>query len=182
MDAQSCEKVTSFLVLCDSYNIPMVFLQDQPGFLIGPEIEKTGIIGKVINWMNAMLQTTVPKICIILRKSYGRGFINMGAGGTVEETAAWFTAEVSFMDPRAAVSVVYGENIDTEDPEKYQEYLAEMARDSSAYGLASVYGVKEVLDPRETRDYLIEMLDTHRNRMEGGIGEHLLQAWPTSYI
>jgi len=182
MDAQSCEKVTSFLVLCDSYNIPIVFLQDQPGFLIGPEIEKTGIIGKVINWMNAMLQTTVPKICIILRKSYGRGFINMGAGGTVEETAAWFTAEVSFMDPRAAVSVVYGEDIEKENPEQYEEHLAEMARDSSAYGLASVYGVKEVLDPRETRDYLIDMLDTHRNRIEGGIGKHLLQAWPTSYV
>ena len=57
-----------------------------------------------------------------------------------------------------------------------------MARDSSAYGLASVYGVKEVLDPRETRDYLIDMLDTHRNRIEGGIGKHLLQAWPTSYV
>jgi acetyl-CoA carboxylase carboxyltransferase component len=182
MDTQSCEKVTSFLVLCDSYNIPMVFLQDQPGFVIGPDIEKTGIIGKVINWMNAMLQTTVPKICIILRKSYGRGFINMGAGGTVEEVAAWFTAEVSFMDPRSAVSVVYGEDIEKEDPEAYEKHLAEMARDSSAYGLASVYGVKEVLDPRETRNYLIDMLDTHRNRMEGGIGKHLLEAWPTSYV
>lgn len=182
MDAQSCEKVTSFLVLCDSYNIPLVFLQDQPGFLIGPDIEKTGIIGKVINWMNAMLQTTVPKICIILRKSYGRGFINMGAGGTAEEVAAWFTAEVSFMDPRSAVSVVYGEDIETDDPERFEEHLAEMARDSSAYGLASVYGVKEVLDPRETRDYLIDTLDTQRNRLAGGIGEHLLEAWPTSYV
>jgi acetyl-CoA carboxylase carboxyltransferase component len=181
MDAQSCEKVTSFLVLCDSYNIPMVFLQDQPGFLIGPDIEKTGIIGKVINWMNALLQTTVPKICIILRKSYGRGFINMGAGGTVEEVAAWFTAEVSFMDPRSAVAVVYGEDAQN-DPEKYEAHLAEMARDSSAYGLASVYGVKEVLDPRETRAYLIDMLDTHVNRLKGGIGEHLLEAWPTSYV
>jgi len=181
MDAQSCEKVTSFLVLCDSYNIPLVFLQDQPGFLIGPDIEKTGIIGKVINWMNALLQTTVPKICIILRKSYGRGFINMGAGGTVEEIAAWFTAEVSFMDPRSAVSVVYGEEV-RNDPEKYEQHLAEMARDSSAYGLASVYGVKEVLDPRETRDYLIDMLDTHCNRLDGGIGKHLLEAWPTSYV
>ncbi|HAT34599.1 MAG TPA: methylmalonyl-CoA carboxyltransferase [Rhodospirillaceae bacterium] len=182
MDAQSCEKVTSFVVLCDSYNIPLVFLQDQPGFLIGPDIEKTGIIGKVINWMNAMLQATVPKICIILRKSYGRGFINMGAGGTTDEVSAWFTAEVSFMDPRSAVSVVYGEDIEKEDPEKYQEHLAEMARDSSAYGLASVYGAKEVLDPRETREYLIDALDTHRNNLTGGIGEHLLEAWPTSYV
>ena len=182
MDAQGCAKVTSFLVLCDSYNIPLVFLQDQPGFLIGPDVEKTGIIGQVINWMNAMLQTTVPKICIILRKSSGRGFMNMGAGGTAEEVAAWFTAEVSFMDPRSAVSVVYGADLEKEDNDKFSQYLEEMARDSSAYGLASVYGVKEVLDPRDTRDYLIDTLDTQRCRLSNGIGDHLLEAWPTSFL
>lgn len=181
MDAQACTKATSFLVLCDSYNIPIVFLQDQPGFLIGPEAEKQGIIGKIINWMNAMLQTTVPKVTIIMRKSYGRGFINMGAANTVEEIAAWWSAEVSFMDPRSAVAVVHGIE-EEDDPERYQELLKEMARDGGAYDLAAVYGVKEVLDPRETRAYLIDMLDIHRSRLSNGIGEHKLEAWPTSYV
>ncbi|MGY9004461.1 MAG: carboxyl transferase domain-containing protein, partial [Rhodospirillales bacterium] len=95
MDADGCCKATSFIVMCDSYNIPLVFLQDQPGFLIGPEAEKNGVIGKIINWMNALLQVTMPRISIILRKSYGRGFINMGAGGIAEEVAAWWTADVS---------------------------------------------------------------------------------------
>ena len=81
IDADACSKATDFIVLCDSYNVPLVFLQDQPGFLIGPEAEKRGIIGQVINWMNALLQVTVPRISIILRKSYGRGFINMGGAG-----------------------------------------------------------------------------------------------------
>ena len=181
MDAPACTKATSFLVLCDSYNIPIVFLQDQPGFLIGPEAEKQGIIGKIINWMNAMLQTTVPKITIILRKSYGRGFINMGAANTVEEIAAWFTAEVSFMDPRSAVAVVHGVE-EADDPVRYQALLKEMARDGGAYDLAAVFGVKEVLDPRETRAYLIDMLDVHRARLTNGIGEHRLEAWPTSFV
>ncbi len=181
MDAQACTKATSFLVLCDSYNIPIVFLQDQPGFLIGPEAEKQGIIGKIINWMNAMLQTTVPKVTIIMRKSYGRGFINMGAANTVEEIAAWWSAEVSFMDPRSAVAVVHGIE-EEDDPERYRELLKEMARDGGAYDLAAVYGVKEVLDPRETRAYLIDMLDIHRSRLSNGIGEHKLEAWPTSYV
>jgi methylmalonyl-CoA decarboxylase subunit alpha len=181
MDAHACTKATSFLVLCDSYNIPIVFLQDQPGFLIGPEAEKQGIIGKIINWMNAMLQTTVPKITIIMRKSYGRGFINMGAANTVEEIAAWWCAEVSFMDPRSAMAVVHGIE-EEDDPERYQELLKEMARDGGAYDLAAVYGVKEVLDPRETRSYLIDMLDIHRSRLSNGIGEHKLEAWPTSYM
>ena len=69
-----------------------------------------------------------------------------------------------------------------ERPGEIRAAPGRMARDSSAYGLASVYGVKEVLDPRETRDYLIDMLDTHCNRLEGGIGKHLLEAWPTSYV
>jgi acetyl-CoA carboxylase carboxyltransferase component len=182
MDADGCTKATSFLVLCDSYNIPVIFLQDQPGFLIGPEAEKEGVIGKVINWMNAMLQTTVPKITIIMRKSYGRGFINMGAGGTVEEIAAWWSADVSFMDPRSAVSIVHG--IDEDDaPERFNELVEELrARGGSAYDLAAVYGIKEIIDPRETRAYLKSMLQIHRLRLSNGIGEHHLSNWPTSYV
>jgi acetyl-CoA carboxylase carboxyltransferase component len=181
MDAESCTKATSFIVLCDSYNIPIVFLQDQPGFLIGPEAERQGVIGKIINWMNAMLQATVPKITIILRKSYGRGFINMGAANTADDIAAWWTAEVSFMDPRSAVSVVHGID-EKDDPERFQAHLAEMARDSTAYGLASVFGVKDVIDPRETRAYLIDTLDIHGARLKGGVGEHKLESWPTSFV
>jgi methylmalonyl-CoA decarboxylase subunit alpha len=182
MDADGCCKATSFIVLCDSYNIPIVFLQDQPGFLIGPEAERDGVIGKVINWMNALLQTTVPKITIIMRKSYGRGFINMGAGGTVEEIAAWWTADVSFMDPRSAVSIVHGLE-EEDDPQRFKQLVDDMrARGGSAYDLAAICGVKDVIDPRDTRNYLIEMLKVHRLRLTNGVGRHLLSAWPTSYV
>jgi len=180
VDADACSKATDFIVLCDCYNVPLVFLQDQPGFLIGPEAEKRGVIGKVINWMNALLQVTVPKISIILRKSYGRAFINMGGAGIADEIAAWWTTEVSFMDPRTAVMVVHGIK-EEDDPERFNTLLAEMARHGSAYDLAAVFGVKEVLDPRETREYLKEMLDTHTLRLSGGVGQHRLSNWPTSF-
>jgi len=180
VDADACSKATDFIVLCDCYNVSLVFLQDQPGFLIGPEAEKRGVIGKVINWMNALLQVTVPKISIILRKSYGRAFINMGGAGIADEIAAWWTTEVSFMDPRTAVMVVHGIK-EEDDPERFNTLLAEMARHGSAYDLAAVFGVKEVLDPRETREYLKEMLDTHTLRLSGGVGQHRLSNWPTSF-
>jgi acetyl-CoA carboxylase carboxyltransferase component len=180
VDADACCKATDFIVLCDCYNIPLVFLQDQPGFLIGPEAEKRGVIGKVINWMNALLQVTVPKISIILRKSYGRAYINMGGAGIADEIAAWWTAEVSFMDPRTAVVVVHGVK-EEDDPERFGALLADMARNGSAYDMAAVFGVKEVLDPRETREYLKEMLETHTLRLSGGVGQHRLANWPTSY-
>lgn len=180
IDADACSKITDFIVMCDSFNIPLVFLQDQPGFLVGPEAEKRGIIGRVINWMNAMLQVTVPKISIILRKSYGRGFINMGGAGTTDEIAAWWTAEISFMNPRTAVMVVHGVR-EEDDPVRFNDLLKEMARNGTAYDLAAIFGVKEVLDPRETRNYLKEMLEIHTSRLRNGIGEHRLANWPTSY-
>lgn len=180
MDADACSKATDFIVLCDSYNVPLVFLHDQPGFLVGPDAEKRGTIGKVINWMNAVLQVTVPRISIILRKSYGRGFINMGGAGIADEIAAWWTAEVSFMNPRTAVAVVHGMT-EANDPARFQELLKDMARNGGAYDLAAVYGVKDVLDPRETRDYLKEMLDIHVPRLTGGVGQHHLANWPTSF-
>ena len=180
MDADACSKATDFIVLCDSYNVPLVFLQDQPGFLVGPDAEKRGVIGRIINWMNALLQVTVPKISIILRKSYGRGFINMGGAGIADEIAAWWTAEVSFMNPRTAVTVVHGVK-EEDDPERFKKLLADMTRNASAYDLGAVFGVKEVLDPRETREYLKEMLEVQSLRLTNGVGQHRLANWPTSY-
>lgn len=180
IDADACSKITDFIVMCDSFNVPLVFLQDQPGFLVGPEAEKRGIVGKVINWMNALLQVTVPKISIILRKSYGRGFINMGGAGTTDEIAAWWTTEVSFMNPRTAVMVVHGLK-EEDDPPRFEKLLKEMARNGSAYDLAAIFGVKEVLDPRDTRAYLAEMLEVHTLRLRNGVSEHRLATWPTSY-
>ncbi|WP_205125693.1 acyl-CoA carboxylase subunit beta [Planococcus salinus] len=180
IDADACDKVVSFLVLCDSYNIPLVFLVDQPGFLIGIEAEKKRMPGKVMNWMNAISLCTVPKISIILRKSYGQAFLNMGGGGNAHEVAAWWTGDISFMDPASAVGVVYGIN-EKEEPEKFQEKLNEMKKDTSAYDMAAVYGAQAVIDPRETRNYLIEMLEIHKLRLSNGIGEHLMRTWPTNY-
>ena len=103
LDADACQKVTSFMVLCDSFNIPLVFLVDVPGFLIGVEGELRGMPGKVINWMNAMTLVTVPKITVIMRKSYGQAFINMAGGSNADEVAVWPTADLGFMDPAVSV-------------------------------------------------------------------------------
>lgn len=180
IDADACDKATSFLVLCDSYNIPVVFLVDQPGFLVGLEAERRKIAGKVVNWMNALSLVTVPKVTVLLRKSYGQAFINMGAGNTADVVAAWWTADISFMDPRSGVRVVHGIS-PQDDPDRYAELLAEMSRGNTAYDMASVYGAQDVIDPRETRSYLLDTLGIYGLRRTCGVGEHLLSNWPTSY-
>ena len=180
LDADACQKVTSFMVLCDSFNIPIVFLVDVPGFLIGVEGELRGMPGKVINWMNAISLVTVPKITIILRKSYGQAYINMGGGRNADEVACWPGADLGFMDPAVSVNVLHGVKKE-DDPERFQRLLEEVSRDTSAWALAQLYEAQTVLDPRDTRAYLIRMLEVHRMRLKNGVGAHRLANWPTSY-
>ena len=95
-------------MLCDSFNIPVVLLVDTPGFSIGIEAERKRAPGKIMNFMQALQLCTVPKISVILRKTYGQAYLNMGGGRNSDEVAAWPTAEVSFMDPTFAVKIVHG--------------------------------------------------------------------------
>jgi acetyl-CoA carboxylase carboxyltransferase component len=178
LDADACDKITSFLVLCDSYNIPIVMLVDTPGFAIGIEAERKRAPGKIMNFMNALALATVPKLTILVRKSYGQAYINMGGGRNSDEFLAWPTAEVSFMDPHSGVTVTWA--LRPGEP-GYDEALARMQRDSSVYDIAGVYAVQDVIAPHTTREYLIRMLEVHRLRLTRGIGQHLLRAWPTSF-
>lgn len=180
-DPDGCSKATSFLVFCDSFNIPIVMLVDVPGFLIGVEGERKAAPGKIINWMNALSLCTVPKISIILRKSYGQAYINMGGNKNSDEMAVWPTADVGFMDPRTAVNVVFGIKQE-DDPEEFERKVEELARDAGPWELATMYEAHDVLDPRETRQYLINMLEIHTMRMENGVGQHLMRTWPTSIV
>jgi methylmalonyl-CoA decarboxylase subunit alpha len=180
LDVDACNKVTSFMVLCDSFNIPIVFLVDVPGFLIGVEGELRGASGRVINWMNAMSLVTVPKITIIMRKSYGQAYINMGGGRNSDEFVCWPTADLGFMDPAVGANVLVGDKAG-EDSARRQEVLDAISQDTSAWGLAELYEAQNVIDPRDTREFLIRTLEIHRLRMSGGVGKHLLHNWPTSY-
>jgi len=180
LDADACQKATSFMVLCDSFNIPIVFLVDVPGFLIGVEGELRGMPGKVINWMNALSLVTVPRVTVIMRKSYGQAFINMGGGRNTDELACWPSADLGFMDPRVSVNVLYGVK-EQDDPERFKQLVAEVNRDTTPWELARLYEAQHVIDPRDTRDFLIRMLQVHRQRLRNGVGQHRLASWPTSF-
>lgn len=178
LDADACDKIVSFLVLCDSYNIPILMFVDTPGFAIGVEVERKRAPGKIMNFMNALALVTVPKLTVLVRKTYGQAYINMGGGRNSDEFIAWPTAEISFMDPSYAVTVVSG--IKPGEP-GFEERRAAMERDSSVYDIAAIYAVQDVIRPEHTRDYLIKMLDVHQLRHTRGVGRHLMAAWPTSY-
>lgn len=184
LDADSCDKITSLLVMCDSFNIPILMFVDTPGFFIGLDVERSRAAGKIMNFMNALSLCTVPKLSVILRKSYGQAYLNMGGGRNSDEVAAWPTAEISFMDPAFAVHVVHGSRDEKfRDPgtPEFQQEFEKMRGDAEVWDIAGNYSVQHVIRPEETRAYLLRMLEVHSLRMTGGVGQHLMRTWPTSY-
>jgi acetyl-CoA carboxylase carboxyltransferase component len=180
IDVDACAKATSFLVFCDSFNIPIVFLVDQPGFLIGIDGERRGAPGRIINWMNALAQVTVPKITVTLRKNYGQAYLNMGGGRNSNDAAAWPEADYGFMDAGTAVNVLHGLRYE-DDPVRFLQLVENVSQDNAPWALAALYEIQSVIEPRETRDYLKAVLAVHSRAPSKGIGQHRLSNWPTSY-
>ena len=182
-DADGCDKAISFICLCDSFNIPLVFLHDVPGFFIGKDAERKRVAGKIINWMEALGQVTVPRVSIVVRKTYGQAYFNMGGGGYADLLVAWPTAEMSFMDPETGVNVVHGAELAAlpadERARRRRALIGQWELDTLPYGAAGRHLIDEVIAPGDTRDVLIRFLALARTR--SAIGQHRLANWPTKF-
>ena len=178
LSIEAVKKIIDFQVLCDSFNVPLLRLIDTPGFVVGKDAERKGAPGWIMNMMNCTSFVTVPCITLIVRKAYGRAYVAMGGGRHNDEMIAWPSAEVSFMDPNFATTIVHG--VEPGD-EGYEAALAEIRKNDEVWDMASIYSLQNIIKPQETRDYLIRMFDVYRSRRGGGVGKHLLQNWPTSY-
>ena len=158
---------------------PLFFCTTRRGHLVGKEAEINKVSAKVINAMQALFQVTVPKISIIIRKSYGQAHGNMcGTGSGPDFVVAWPTAEIGFMDPEIAGDVVFG-NIPEEEKKKR---INEMIGDLSPYPAAGAYYFQDIIDPRQTRNYLTELLRIIRDSKTKGMSEHRLANWPTPVL
>lgn len=178
LSAEACRKIIEFTVLCDSFNIPIIRLMDTPGFVVGTDAERRGAPGHIMNFMNATCMTTVPQVTVICRKAYGRAYVAMGGGAHNDAMIAWPMAEVSFMDPVFATSIVHNK---TKDDEGFEEALAHIQKNLEIWDMARIFSAHDVIKPQETRSYLVRMLDIQRRRRSNGIGQHLMRTWPTSY-
>ncbi|RHW36510.1 acyl-CoA carboxylase subunit beta [Neobacillus notoginsengisoli] len=158
----SADKGAKFIQLCDAFHIPLLFLADVPGFMIGTKVERAGIIRHGAKLIAAMSSATVPKISVIVRKAYGAGLYAM-AGPAFEPDVciALPTAQIAVMGPEAAVNAVYSNKInEIDDPkerlafvqEKHQEYKEHI----DIYKLASELIVDEIVAPSELREVLIK--------------------------
>ncbi len=179
-----CDKAADFIILCDTFNIPLIFLADTPGNLVGKPAEQRRIPTKIMIWMEAMAMSTVPKITIIIRKAYGMAISNMcGTNCGPDVIAAMTTAEISFMSPEAAANVTYLRRIESApDPaEERAKLIAQMQRESSPFAAAHAGLLDDVIDPRDVRKYIIDQLAYLRKCKGDFISETKLQTWPTGF-
>lgn len=184
MGPNGCAKCTRFITTCDSFHIPLVFVHDTPGFFVSKNAEHAGVAGKIINFYEAVAHATVPKIALIVRKSYGMAFYNMGGGAmNMDYRFAWPSADISFMAPELAAEVAYGRKIaEAPDPAQARdEMVAAMRKQSAPWRAAGLHYLDDVIAPSETRRTLIQALALARSRRNGGLSERRLAAWPTSF-
>lgn len=166
----SADKAAKFIQLCDAFHIPLLFLADVPGFMIGTKVERAGIIRHGAKLIAAMSSATVPKISVIVRKAYGAGLYAM-AGPAFEPDCciALPTAQIAVMGPEAAVNAVYSNKInEIEDPKDKIAFVQEKQREYSEhidiYKLASELIVDDIVSPYDLRDVLIQRYDLYETK------------------
>ena len=130
----SADKAARFIWLCDAFNVPLLFLADVPGFMIGTQVEREGIIRHGAKMITAVTEATVPKISVIVRKAYGAGLYAMsGPAFDPIATIALPTAKIAVMGPEAAVNAVFANKIAAfEDPDERAAYVAERRQEYEA--------------------------------------------------
>ncbi|MCB0986949.1 MAG: acyl-CoA carboxylase subunit beta [Acidimicrobiales bacterium] len=157
----SADKAARFVWCCDAFNIPLVFLADVPGFMIGTEVERQGIIRHGAKMVTAISEATVPKLCVVLRKAYGAGLYAMaGPAFEPEATIALPTAKIAVMGPEAAVNAVFANRIAAfEDPAEAEAFVSEQRRiyeeDVDILRLASELVVDAIVQPENLRAEII---------------------------
>lgn len=165
----SADKAAKFIQLCDAFNIPLLFLMDVPGFMIGTKVESEGIIRHGAKMLAMMSEATVPKISVIVRKAYGAGLYAM-AGPAFEPDAvlALPTAQIAVMGPEAAVNAVYANKIAALEGEEKQKFIKEKQEeyrnDIDVYRLASEMVIDQVVDPEKLRDELIKRYKVYETK------------------
>ncbi len=168
MDINSADKIARFVRLCDAFNIPVITFVDSPGFLPGVNQEHNGVIRHGAKVLFAYSESTVPKISVTTRKSYGGAYVVLSSKfiGT-DVTLAWPSAEIAVMGPGGAASILYGKQIKAaENPEAERERLTEEYRQTflNPYAAARAGYVDDVIEPRETRQRIIQALNAIRDK------------------
>jgi acetyl-CoA carboxylase carboxyltransferase component len=167
----SADKAARFIWLCDAFNVPLLFLADVPGFMIGTDVERRGIIRHGAKMITAVSETSVPKISVIVRKAYGAGLYAMaGPAFDSDYVVALPSAQIAVMGPEPAVNAVFYNQLagldETARQERRRQLEDEYRRDIDLYKLAANLIVDDVVDPADLRDVLVARFEAYQTRWE----------------
>jgi acetyl-CoA carboxylase carboxyltransferase component len=168
LDPQALRKEHDFVHLCDTFNVPLVFLHDVPGLLIGTEAERNGILHAYERLVSRIADAKVPKIGVLIRKAYGGGHFAMGGRPTHPSFQfAWPSAEMGFMAPEAGVQTVYRRRLDRVAQAQGEQAAAQLAAqltqewvtESEPWEAAAHLSLDDVIEPAQTRDVIAQAID-----------------------
>ncbi|MDQ4041646.1 MAG: acyl-CoA carboxylase subunit beta [Actinomycetota bacterium] len=162
LENDSADKAARFVNLCDAFGIPLLFLQDVPGFMVGTKVEAAGIIRHGAKMLYAVSRATVPKVTVVVRKAYGAGYYVMcGKAYEPDLIVGWPSAEISVMGAEGAVNIIGRSAIESSaDPEEARRQMEEQIRATiDPYIAAGNAMIDDVIDPRETRPVVIRALE-----------------------
>lgn len=169
IDADAADKMARFLQLCDAHVLPVVSLCDTPGFMVGPDAEKTATVRHFSRLFVIGSHLSVPMITVVLRKGYGLGAQAMAAGGFRETTAtiAWPTGEIGPMGLEGAVRLGYSKELeaisdDADRAQRYNELVAQHYESGKAVNGAMTFELDDVIDPEQTRTWITAAFAHHR--------------------
>jgi acetyl-CoA carboxylase carboxyltransferase component len=167
LDVDSADKAARFMQICDAFNVPLVFLQDVPGFMVGSKVEHAGIIRHGAKMLHVMAAATVPKITVVVRKAYGAGYYVMcGRAYEPDLIVGWPTAEISVMGPEGMVGIaakkLFG---DAPPPPEVKQGIIDMLQKNIDVMKVAGWGlIDEVIDPRDTRRAIAWGLELSRHK------------------
>ncbi len=182
LDPNTCDKATQFVCLCEAFNIPTVWLQDVPGFIVGSQPEHARLLHKAIMFMEALALMTVPRLTVVLRKAFGLAYFSLSGNSMNNDLiTAWPGAEISFMDPGVGVNVVHARDIaHAANPEaERQRLIDEWTLGHEPWGAAGIMNLDEIIDPADTRRWLLESLQRFPVRPPRRGDTKELASWPT---
>jgi acetyl-CoA carboxylase carboxyltransferase component len=164
MDSPACDKLARFIQLCDAHDVPMLYLCDTPGLMVGPEVEATALVRHSSRILTAAVNATTPFMTVVLRKAYGLGYYMMGSlpvGPSL--LVAWPTAEFGAMGLEGAVKITNRAELEQIPDQKARlarerELADEIRARNTALEVAARFEYDDVIDPADTRETILKFL------------------------
>lgn len=182
---ECCLKAVSFVCLCDAFGIPLLVLQDTPGFLVSAQAERDRAIVRVMTLLQAMSLITVPSVSVVIRKAFGLAFVILDGNRQVDLSLAWPGAEIGFMDPPVAANVLFEPQIKQLPEEERAAFLAAKAAELGVgfepYGVATNLTIDEIIEPGETRSVVAGYLRASLASRPPRTAPSPLASWPRWY-